>query len=734
MARTLPGDSTAPAYKLPVNLLSTVEQAGTPGALSRLCVLGEATLGFVSETIGRQNPEYLGEKVYAKLSEHFLQQVQGHAFSKVTDEVRSRILNNPSKHLKRLRKTEGTLDSESGQANSIDCEYAMTLVEQIFVLICGRRQDYADCGLPPTVKSMFLALDRDLVKALLAWRRGQQLFRKEGLKEKLAALKDDKGTLDKEAVATLLKPYGWIAEFYNAMLQHRPITARYINKCRINFFSGIIFNRCISPCLMPQAVPGTAERPSANSVLPKVASAVNKIFQREYRGFIRSFVAYADRFLPEAEAGELRSLEKTEERGDKVGRHKKADGGGDRKLAPRKGHPSAPGLLQGKDFLEAMQKEAVLARHAAQDNDLAVKADSRDKERQWIENFRKKHGDAFKKNPELEWGFSIRLRRWRKTKERLPEAAFNEKLAELYKRAENAAQPAVISSGSKPSGANDADKTERVSSPRASPTGREKTPDGSVNRKKKASRLSMHILRLTDEQSDLLTTFLKNPRRRAFIERFPAMEAKLETAFIEWLNEGTGGNSTLALTEIFEDMALRHFFDAMGLRERTSQDDFKKLETACAAWLKVGGRERPGPEQLLLIWHEKVSSRPAPVYQPTVQVRVAEAIIDNLLRKNAVRQEFANEALRRMFFVTIQPWLNSGAPGNGLKRIVTEFYESALLSCFVQCQPGSPLSSLDLVMLQQAMQKEAQIHPEQIMTTQVLQALLDQLHERGQQS
>lgn len=697
-------------------------------------MLGEATLGFVSDTIGRQNPSYLGVKVYGKLSEYFLQQVEENAFSRVTEDVRSRILSNPSKHIKRLQKTEGTSDSELGQTNSIDCEYAMTLVEPIFVLICGRQQDYADCGLPPTIKSMFLALDRDLVKAMLAWRRGQQLFRKEGLKEKLEALKNDKGMFDKEGVGKLLKPYGWIAEFYSAMLQHRPITAQYINKCRMNFFNGIIFNRCISPCLMPQVVQATAERSDADSVLAKVAGAVNKIFQRDYRKFSRSFVAYSDRFLPEAEAEELRNLEKREERLEKVGRNKKA-GGSDRKLAPRKGNPSAPDLLQGKAFLEAMQKEAMLAEQANQDDALAVRADNRAAERQWIESFRKKHGDAFRKNPELEWLFSTSLRKWRQMKERLPEAAFNEKLAELYKKAEkNAAQPAIISSRSNLGGADDADKTERVSSPRARPTGKEKTSDNNVSRKKKTSRLSMHVARLTDEQSDLLKKFLQNPRRRAFIERFPAMEPRLETAFLEWLNEGTGGKSTLALTEIFEGLALRHFFDAMGLREKTSQDDFKKLEAACAAWLKVGGRERPGPEQLLLIWHEKVSSKPMPIYPSTVQVRVAEAIIDTLLRKNEVKQEFANEALRRMFFGTVQPWLNSGAPGNSLKRIVTEFYESALLSCFAQSQPGGPLSGLDLVTLQQAMQKASRNHPEQIMTTPVLQTLLDQLHARRQQS
>ncbi len=699
-----------------------------------MCVLAEATLGFASDTIGRQNPGFLGVKVYSKLSEYFLQQVAEHAFSTVAEEVRSRLLANPGKHLRKLQKVEGTLDGELGQTNSVDCEYAMTFVEPIFVLICGRRQDYADCGLPPTIKSMFLALDRDLVKALLAWRRGQRLFRKDGLKEKLEALKDDKGRLDKEKAGRLLKPYGWIADFYSGMLQHRPITAQYINKCRVNFFSGIIFNRCISPCLVPQVVPGTAERSDADSVLATIAGAVNKIFKRDYQKFSRSFVAHSDRFLPEAEADELRSLEKREERIEKVSKPEKAGGSG-KKLAPRKGHPSAPGLLQGQAFLQAMEQEAIQAKQANRDDDLADRADNRALERQWIDNFRKKHNDAFKKNPELEWGFSTGLRKWRQAKERLPEAAFNEKLAELYRKAEkNAAKQAIASPAKIRGGADDAGNTELASSPRARPTVNDKVSDKSVNRKKKASRLSMHVAKLTDEQSDLLRKLLQNPRRRAFTERFPALEAKVETAFIEWLNEGTGGNSMLALTEIFEGLALRHFFDAMGLREKTGDNDFKKLEAACAAWLKVGGRERPGPEQLLRIWHETVSGRPAPTYEPAMQVRVAEAIIDNLLRKDAVRQEFANEAVRRTFFATVQPWLNIGAPGNSLRNIVMEFYESALLSVFMQRQPNGLLPGADVVALREAMQKEAQGHPEQIMTTPVLQTLLDQLRERRQQS
>lgn len=691
-------------------------------------------LGFASKTIGRQNPMYNGEKVYSKLSDYFQHQVDGHAFSEVIGAVRSKILSNPKEHLKKLIKIEGRTANDEGEIHTVDCDYAMTLVKPIFSFICGEQQAYTDCGLPSGMKALFTALDRDLVKAMLKWRKGQDLFRRQGLKKKLEALRDDNGKLDEKKVKDLLKPYGWIAEFYaplqNSMRNARPIDFQYIDECRANFFAGTIFNRCISPCLMPDEAETKTLSEEANTVLKKTAAATNKIFVQRYKKFARSFITYSDSCLPEAEAGELRAQERKHERIEKIGKGRTADDVGNQKIVSRKGHSSAPQLLQGKDFLAAMDKEASVAAKDKLDSELARKADNRAAERQWIDDFRKKHQDAFRKNPELEWGFSTGLRKWRQTREQLPEAAFKEKLARLYRKAERrVVEPTATSSQGSPQAAGAADDADRVSSPRIKTTGNDDRKDKRTNRHRKASQLSMHVNTLTDEQSDVLRQFLKVPRRRDFLERFPALEAKLKAAYIAWLNEGTDGKPTLALTKIFEVLSLRQFFDSMALREKTSESDLQKLEKVCAEWLKVGGRDRPGPEELACIWHENIANTPAPTYRPSIQVRVAEAFIDALLMKPVVRGEIANENLRKTLLDMLRPWLNAGAPGTNPERIVMEFYESSLLTHFMYLQPSGTLAGADVVRLREAMRKHVERHPGHPLTIDVLWTLLGQQHE-----
>lgn len=733
--------ATAPAYKPAAFLLRTVVQDDSPGAISRLCVLAEAMLGFANKTIGRQNPMYNGQKVYTKLSDYFHRQVDGHAFSEVIGAVRNKLLSNPREHLKKLIKIEGKTTSDDGETNTVDCDYAMTLVKPIFTLICGEQQAYTDCGLPSAMKALFTALDRDLVKAMLRWREGQKLFRKQGLKKKIEALRNDNGKLDEKKVHDLLKPYGWIAEFY-IPLQHslrnaQPIDFHYIDECRANLFAGIIFNRCISPCLMSDEAERKKLSDEAKTVLTKTAAAINKIFVQRYKKFVRSFVMYADSCLPEAEADELRILERSHERIEKIGKGRTVDDVANQKIVSRKGHSSAPQLLQGKDFLAAMDKEASAATKDKLDGELARKADNRAAERQWIDDFRKKHQDAFRKNPELEWSFSTGLRKWRQTREQLPEAAFKEKLARLYRRAERRiAEPAATSPPVIQQAMQTADDADRVSSPRIKTTGNDDRKDKRAHRHRKTSQLSMHVNTLTDEQSDVLRQFLKMPRRRDFIERFPALEAKLKTAYIAWLNEGADGNPTLALTKIFEALSLRQFFDAMALRGRTSESDFQKLQNVCAEWLKVAGRDRPGPEELARLWHENIANTPAPTYRPGIQVRVAEAFIDELLMKPVVREEMANDTLRKTLLEMVKPWLNAGAPGTNPERIVMEFYESALLTHFIHLQPNGTLAGTDVVRLRDAMRKQVEQHPGQPLGIDFLWTLLGQQHDTkpGQQS
>lgn len=704
-------------------------------------MLAEAVQGFNADTIGRSNPAYGGEKVYYKLADYFLEQIKPHQFSEVVDEVRRRILADPGRHLRKLTKTTGAVDEAIGQSSSIDCDYGMKLLQPLFSLICGDRQDYEDCGLPGSIKSLFLALDRNLVKAMIHWRDGQKLAR-DSMKQEVETLKadkrncNDKGDLLPQKINDLRKQYGWVVDFYSPLLVSKAITAKYIKECRLNFFKGIIFTRCISPFLAPSDLEQTPAGGDAYNALTKASAAANKLFAQRYKPFRENFIAYADQFLPDHEATELRALEVKEQRLEKVNRKKKTDGTSDRKLLPRKGHASAPTLLQGKDFLEAMKKEGSLVEQGKPDDTSAAGANGRAAQRRWIDDFRKHHEDAFKARPALDLEFSKRLRKWRKKEEQLGETAFKEKLAEIYKRARKEVEPSAttLATNAQPVVVVAGKAEQAVSSPRASRAREADATDTSPKREKKVAKTSKGLTALNDMQSGLLNKLLTDKRRRAYLERFPSLEASLKQDFLAWCNEGTGGSPALALQKIFEDLVLRHFFNAMRLRQKVSDADFDKLKQACEEWpRKTNGWEKPRPEEMSFIWRTKVCAKPAPAYNSSINVRMAEATIDALLSDAAAGQELADDTLKNAFLNKAQLWLDSGAMGMGPEQIIRGYYEDTLIKHFIQAQRPA-LAPNEIVKLNEAGKQEGQSDPARALTTATLQALLQRLQGAAKQT
>jgi hypothetical protein len=733
--------ATASAYVPPQVLLPLGVQKGGVEEIARRCVLAEAAEGFTVATIGRSNPAYGGEKVYVNLSDYFLEQIKDQQFSKIVHEVRETILADPGRHLKKLKKTTGAVDESTGQSNSIDCDYGIKLLQPLFSLICGDRQDYADCGLPGSIKSLFLALDRNLVKAMIHWREGQKLARN-SMKEEVEKLKadksncDDKGDLKPQKVNELRERYGWIVDFYVKLLTGNRITAKYIKQCRINLFNGIIFTRCISPFLMPLDLKRVAPGTDASHALTKTSAAANKIFAQRYKPFCENFVAYSDQFLPDPEATKLHALEVTEQRLEKVNKKKKADGASDKKLAPRKGHASAPTLLQGKDFLEAMKKEASPVETDRLDEKFAASASSRAAQRHWIDAFRKHHEDALKANPALDLEFSKRLRKWRKKDEQLGENAFKEKLAELYKQARKEvarsatasltdAQPVAVVAGN---------AEQAVSSPRVSQARKVDETDKSPKREKKVAKASKGLIALNDVQSEMVDKLMKDKRRRAYLERFPGLKAALKQDFLAWCNEGTGGSPALALQKIFEDLVVRHFFNAMRLRQKVSDVDFDKLKEACEEWpAKTNGWEKPKPEEMSFIWRTKVCAKPAPACNFSINVRMAEAAIDALLSDAAAGLELADDEVKNAFLNKAQPWLDSGAMGMGPEQIIRGYYEETLIKHFIKSQEPA-LSPADIVKLNEAVKREGRSDPDRVLTMAALRTLRQRLQNASQQS
>jgi hypothetical protein len=743
--QALPGQApvspraSASVYVPPEVLLPLGVQKGGIEETARRCILAEATQGFVLATIGRMSPAYGGEKVYVNLADYFIKQIEGQEFSKTVDEVRETILDDPARHLRKLSKTTGAADDATGQSKSVDCDYGMTLLQPLFNLICGDRQAYEDCGLPGSVRSLLLALDRNLVKAMLHWHEGQKLVRN-GMKGEVEKLKsnksncDDKGNLRPEQFNALRKRYGWMVEFYSPLLTSKETTASYIRECRLNFFKGILFTRCISPFLVPGD--GIAPESDAYKALTKASAAANKIFAQRYKSFREDFIDYADRFLPEQEATELRALEVREQRLEKVARKKKADHANDKRLAPRKGHASAPMLLQGPAFLDAMKKEASLPEQGKLDASSAASANNRAAQRAWIEEFRKRHGHAFKAKPALDLEFAKRLRKWRKKEEPLDEPAFREKLAALYRQASKEVERNATASSmnATPTIVGPGNVEQTVSSPRASQARETEETDLNPKKKKKVVKAPKGLTALNDVQSKSVETLLRDKRRRAYLERFPALEAPMKQEFLAWCNEGTGGNPALALQKIFDDLVVRLFFDAMRLRQAVTDADFEKLKQACEQWpSRTNGWESPKPEEMSFIWRTRVCAKPALAIVSNINIRMAEAMIDRVLGDPAAQVDLADDNLKKEFLNKAQSWLDSGATGMDPEQIIRGYYEDMLIKHFIKAQQPA-LSAITIVKLNEAAKKAGRSDPDRMLTTTTLRTLLQTLQDAAKQT
>lgn len=736
--------ASTPGYVPPEDLLPLQNvQKGTIEDTTRRCILAEAMQGFDLKTIGRMSPAYGGEKVYANLADYFTKQIADGEFSRTVDEVQQVILADPARHLKKLKKTTGSAAEATGQANSVDCDYGMKLLQPLFSLICGDRQVYEDCELPATVKSLFLSLDRNLVKAMLHWRKGRKLARS-ALNEEVDRLRsnkdncDDKGNLKPAQLDELRKRYGWLVEFHAPLANSKDITASYIRECRLNFFKGILFTRCISPFLTPDK--SIAAGSDAYNALTKTSAAANKIFAQDYKAFRESFIDYADRFLPEEEAAELRALESREKKEkdkeqwlEKARKAEKASGGSDKKLAPKPARASAPTLLQGTEFLALMEQEKALAKKDEGRDPFAASADSRAAQRRWIEEFRKKHADVFKAKPALDLAFSARLRKWRKKGEQLDEPAFREKLATLYKQASKDVErnAAASSTNAAPTIAGTGNAPQTILSPRASQA-REKV-DAELTPKKKVAKASKAMTALNDVQSKSVEEFLRGMRRRAYLERFPGLEAKLRQEFLAWCNEGTGGNPALALKKLFDALTVKFFLDATRLRQAVTDADLEKLEKACQAWpCKANEWKKPTPEEMSFLWHTKVCRKPAQIISG-INVRMAEATIDQILSDPATQADLADHGLKNKFLQKAQSWLDSGATGMDPEGIIRGYYEDTLIKHFISRQDPA-LSASAIVALNSAAKNAGRSDPGKTLTTATLRALLQTPQDPATQS
>jgi hypothetical protein len=498
-------------------------------------------------------------------------------------------------------------------------------------------------------------------------------------------------SLPEEARSAALKKLGWIERHYAVLAEAPLITARTIHECRINLFTGMIFNRCISPHVMCTLEEIEQDAPCTVTVLKKMAGAVNKIFLERHASFIQSFVAHSNQFLPDAQLDALQELSVKEERIEHVSKG-----------------------ASGKK------------RRAALPGDAAHRAAQRD----WISAFRESHQEKFG-DKIFEAAFATRLRRWRQTGEQLAEAPFKAKLLALYQEAERKRVRHVERLA-----AERKDAAVAAATPgNAARTDASSVPDAAQApaRKKEKSRAQARVTMLNEEQIRLLETFLNNKQRIAFSERFPALRQGMETGYIEWLQQDTGGNPVLAMQAIFEEQALIHFFHAMQLREGADQTDFQKLRLAFQNWKQLYRGEKPQPHDLARLWHGKISPTSMPAYRPTMASRVAEAAIDRFLQGAEVERELADGVLKAVFLNDVKAWMESVGPGGDVERIVMDFLESALLNHFVNRPENAGMSNSLKVALHEAVGQWRRRHPGEMITTDLLKTLRKRLAAPPQQ-
>jgi hypothetical protein len=629
-------------------------------------VAAEVENGLDLKQIGRLSPKLGGVSVYGKLGAYVNREMANSEFLGVVEKCRQAVMQRFARKPEKLTVVEGSTTGAGGEHTGVDLERIAKFITPIFDFVCGSAQRFGDCGLPTGVQSLFKAIDRELLACLLA-RREQQL----------TAQKLWSATMPPDSLATKLKELGWTESQFKKLVNEGVFSAANIHAFRVNMFTGLLFTRCISPFILYSAeeLQQESSKRTASPARPlvKLSEGANKLFKKNYAGFVEDFVLQSNSVLPESSALALVTMSSGEERFSKVKTSKKSPSGGSKSYSRSPGRHSAPVLPQGGDFRKLMEneKKAVDAEasspaHGRAPVDPKIRRDAA------IDKFKSRHADDFG-DEDFAIAFTLALRLWKRDNREIDIEAVPLAMKRLYQQVkkELAGREKLERDGPPVQSA-----TRRPNKSSSQSASTSTTPSIHTSN---ALQPSLAKVALTDERNDLLERFARKVERRASFERYPALKARMQQQAIAWAQKDTGGSFGLALKQIFEAELVRCFYRTYQLMGDVPNFSRKELQLAVNVWKADNKGGDLTVEALWRIMPKIIRPLTLDTVKPTSLTRNAEAMTEIFLERPDVARELeVNPLLTKRFLHDIRLWIATGAHSIDPASSVQQLYHEAL--------------------------------------------------------
>ncbi|MDB5757673.1 MAG: hypothetical protein JWM30_962, partial [Burkholderia sp.] len=657
--------ATQPAYVDELASPRSAEGRRTIRQIASDIVAAELENGLDLKQIGRLSPKLAGVSVYSRLASHVNGELAKSEFVGQVNKCKQAVMEKFGRNPDKLTVVEGAASDAGGSHTGVDLERIGKYLAPVFDFVCGPHQQFADSSLPSGVTSLFKAVDRELVAALLA-RREQQL----------SAQKLWSASLSPENLADKLRALGWTDARFKKLVNEGVFSAAKIHAFRVNMFTGLLFTRCISPFILYSAdeLQQESSKRTANPAKPLVnlSEGANKLFRKNHAAFVEDFINTSNGVLPENSAAALVTISAGEDRFSRVKTSKKAPSGSGKAYARSPGHHSAPVMPQGGDFKKLMddEKKAVDAETLAPAPARAP-VDPKVRRDAAIDIFKSSHAADFS-DEDFAIAFSLALRQWKRDN-REPDIAgvpaamkalhlqVRKTLAEREKLERDGppvqSPPRKAKTGSSQPSSNPTSASSSMTTPSSSPP------------------LSPGKRLLDEERLALLNNFLKVHKRRASLERYPDLRRRVEAKVIAWVEQQSGGSFGLALKKIFEQELVQCFYQSGRIISDAPSKSLKDLKEAVRSWKDLNRGEILTLDVLWQIAPKSFEPLTLDRTKKNAQFLYREFLTEVFLQRDEVFAELqGNKGLKKKFLREVRHWILEGGTSRNPEGTVQQLY------------------------------------------------------------
>jgi hypothetical protein len=261
-----------PQYKPSLNFSDADDQRDSFPEIARCVVLGELGSDFKMNTIGRLDVKHEGNSVYTRVTRSTNSTMMADSrFLQIAEKAKKAFLRDYAGNLDKLAPVG---EAEKGKSQPVNLELVFPYVKPVFNFICGENRRLGDCSMPHPVIALLRKIDHELTEKLLS-RRADQVR----LKQLLSA------TPSQADITRYCQKHGWSKSYFEKLKTESIFSSKDIADYRRNLFSGILFNRCVTPFLLYSAEElkrdSNERQAGARPELLKLSEATNKIFKND---------------------------------------------------------------------------------------------------------------------------------------------------------------------------------------------------------------------------------------------------------------------------------------------------------------------------------------------------------------------------------------------------------------------------------------------------------------------